>query len=118
MYKRQEWDALLERVHSPAHTVRVGLVGKYVDLPDAYLSVTEALRAGGFANNAKVEIKWIVSDDCETESGAAKNLSDVMQFAFRGDLEFEALKANLVRSSTHGRRRFQLLVSVLVCNAW
>jgi len=68
----QEWDALLERVHKPAHTVRVGLVGKYVDLPDAYLSVTEALRAGGFANNAKVEIKWIVSDDCESDAGAEK----------------------------------------------
>jgi len=73
----QEWDALLERVHKPAHTVRVGLVGKYVDLPDAYLSVTEALRAGGFANNAKVEIKWIVSDDCESDAGAEKNLSNV-----------------------------------------
>ncbi|MEY3715217.1 MAG: hypothetical protein RL155_92, partial [Actinomycetota bacterium] len=73
----QEWDALLERVHKPAHTVKVGLVGKYVDLPDAYLSVTEALRAGGFANNAKVEIKWIVSDDCESAAGAEKNLSDV-----------------------------------------
>ena len=70
----QEWDALLDRVHNPAHTVRVGLVGKYVDLPDAYLSVTEALRAGGFANNAKVEIKWVVSDDCESDVGAEKNL--------------------------------------------
>ena len=72
-----EWDALLKRVHKPAHTVRVGLVGKYVDLPDAYLSVTEALRAGGFANNAKVEIKWIVSDDCESDAGAEKNLHNV-----------------------------------------
>ena len=72
-----EWDALLKKVHHPAHVVRVALVGKYVDLPDAYLSVTEALRAGGFANNAKVEIKWVVSDDCETAEGAEKLLSDV-----------------------------------------
>ncbi|MCX6430262.1 MAG: CTP synthase [Actinobacteria bacterium] len=73
----KEWNALLERVHHPAHHVKVALVGKYVDLPDAYLSVTEALRAGGFANNAKIEIKWVVSDDCETEAGAKEHLGDV-----------------------------------------
>lgn len=72
-----EWDSLLEKVHKPAKRVTVGLVGKYVDLPDAYLSVTEALRAGGFANNAKVDIKWIGSDECETPEGAKKHLSDV-----------------------------------------
>jgi CTP synthase len=73
----KSWDALLERVHKPAHEVTVGLVGKYIDLPDAYLSVSEALRAGGFANNARVTIKWVASDDCETPEGAAKVLKDV-----------------------------------------
>ena len=72
-----EWDGLLAKVHHPAHQVRVALVGKYVDLPDAYLSVTEALRAGGFGNNAKVEIKWVASDTCETWEGAKLHLSDV-----------------------------------------
>ena len=72
-----EWDQLLHRVHNPSRTVKVALVGKYVDLPDAYLSVTEALRAGGFDNNVKVEIKWVVSDECETDDGARKQLSDV-----------------------------------------
>ncbi|MFM8328837.1 MAG: CTP synthase, partial [Actinomycetales bacterium] len=72
-----EWDQLLKTVHNPAATVKVALVGKYIDLPDAYLSVSEALRAGGFANNAKVEIKWVTSDDCETPEGAARNLGDV-----------------------------------------
>ena len=71
-----EWDELLERVHNPAHQVSVALVGKYVDLPDAYLSVTEALRAGGFANNAKVNIKWVASDDCESAEGALAALKD------------------------------------------
>ena len=71
------WDDLLKRVHHPAHEVTVALVGKYIDLPDAYLSVTEALRAGGFANNAKVNIRWVASDDCETEAGAKKALGDV-----------------------------------------
>ncbi|MEU7478080.1 CTP synthase [Lentzea sp. NPDC042327] len=69
------WGDLLERVHNPAETVKIALVGKYVDLPDAYLSVTEALRAGGFAHHAKVEIKWVPSDECQTPEGAARALS-------------------------------------------
>ena len=72
-----EWDDLLKKVHHPKHHIRVGLVGKYIDLPDAYLSVSEALRAGGFANEAKIEIVWIASDECETREGAAKNLGNV-----------------------------------------
>jgi CTP synthase len=72
-----QWDDLLRRVHEPDHDVTVALVGKYIDLPDAYLSVTEALRAGGFANSARVNIRWVPSDDCATDEGAAKNLSDV-----------------------------------------
>lgn len=70
-----EWDALLQKVHHPKHHVRVGLVGKYIDLPDAYLSVSEALRAGGFANEAKIEIVWIPSDECESAEGAKKHLN-------------------------------------------
>ena len=72
-----EWDDLLRRVHDPQETVRIALVGKYVDLSDAYLSVVEALRAAGFKHRAKVEIRWVGSDDCETASGAAALLDDV-----------------------------------------
>lgn len=69
------WQPLLQAVHEPKHEVSIGLVGKYIDLPDAYLSVTEALRAGGFANHATVNLVWIASDDCDTPEGAAKKLS-------------------------------------------
>lgn len=71
------WDELLRVVHQPKHSVTVALVGKYIDLPDAYLSVTEALRAGGFANDCRVNIKWVASDLCETPEGAKEALSDV-----------------------------------------
>ncbi|MFE3260985.1 CTP synthase [Nocardia sp. NPDC059091] len=71
------WGDLLDRVHNPREAVTVALVGKYVDLPDAYLSVTEALRAGGFASRAKVNIRWVQSDECETEAGARSHLADV-----------------------------------------
>ncbi len=72
-----EWDELLRRVHRPAHQVEVALVGKYIDLPDAYLSVTEALRAGGFAEDAKVNIRWVASDPCATPEGARRELRGV-----------------------------------------
>ena len=68
------WDDLLRRVHHPAKQVTIGLVGKYVDLPDAYLSVTEAMRAGGFHNDCRVEIRWVTSDDCVTMEGAREQL--------------------------------------------
>jgi CTP synthase len=71
------WDELLDRVHAPAHHVEVALVGKYIDLPDAYLSVTEALRAGGFHHQAKVKIRWVTSDDCQTPEGAKRALGGV-----------------------------------------
>lgn len=71
------WDELLHRVHQPAHQVEVALVGKYIDLPDAYLSVTEALRAGGFHHDAKVVIRWVRSDDCQTPEGARLALEGV-----------------------------------------
>jgi CTP synthase len=72
-----QWDDLLRRVHHPAEEVTVALVGKYVDLPDAYLSVAEALRAGGFAHEAKVNLRWVPSDECQTAEGAARHLADV-----------------------------------------
>ena len=71
------WNDLLDRVHHPKEEVTIALVGKYIDLPDAYLSVSEALRAGGFANHAKAAIRWVHSDDCETPEGAARLLHDV-----------------------------------------
>ena len=70
------WEDLLDRVRKPRNEVTVALVGKYIDLPDAYLSVTEALRAGGFANKAKANVVWVASDSCVTPEGAAQQLKD------------------------------------------
>ncbi len=72
-----DWNVLLDHVHRPSGKAVVGLVGKYVDLPDAYLSVAEALRAGGFHHDARVEIRWVPSDLCATAAGAAQALADV-----------------------------------------
>jgi CTP synthase len=90
-----EWDALLEKVHHPKHHIKVGLVGKYIDLPDAYLSVSEALRAGGFANQAKVEIVWIASDECETPEGAKKHLEHVDAICVPGGFGVRGIEGKL-----------------------
>ena len=90
-----EWEDLLDRVHNPKHEVTVALVGKYIDLPDAYLSVTEALRAGGFANFAKVNIKWVTSDSCATDLQAAENLSDVDAVCVPGGFGVRGIEGKL-----------------------
>ncbi|MFO6450511.1 CTP synthase [Corynebacterium amycolatum] len=71
------WGDLLERVHNPKGEVTVALVGKYIDLPDAYLSVAEAVRAAGFAHRVKANIRWVASDDCETPEGLKKDMAGV-----------------------------------------
>ena len=70
------WNDLLDRVHHPKEEVTIALVGKYVDLHDAYLSVCEALRAGGFANHAKVVIRWVPSTTARL-GGRGRILSEV-----------------------------------------
>ena len=63
-----EWRALVERIHHQSKVVRIGLVGKYVQLHDAYLSVAEALRHAGYALDARVEIEWIDSEALTEEN--------------------------------------------------
>ncbi|MGH2928575.1 MAG: CTP synthase, partial [Solirubrobacteraceae bacterium] len=89
------WDELLRRVHAPAHELTIGLVGKYVDLPDAYLSVTEALRHGGFANDARVVIKWVTSDDCATDEGATAALGEVDAVCVPGGFGVRGIEGKL-----------------------
>jgi CTP synthase len=60
-----EWEILVDRVETALTPVRVGIIGKYVSLPDAYLSVVESLKHGGFFHAAKVEIEWIQAEDVE-----------------------------------------------------
>jgi CTP synthase len=98
------WGDLLDRVHRPSRTVTVALVGKYVDLPDAYLSVTEALRAGGFAHRTRVEIRWVPSDDCATPAGAAAALSGVDGVLIPGGFGVRGIEGK-VGAIRHARER-------------
>ena len=99
-----EWDDLLRRVHDPQETVRIALVGKYVDLSDAYLSVSEALRAAGFKHRAIVEIRWVGSDDCETPSGAATVLDDVHGVLIPGGFGIRGIEGK-IGAIQHARSR-------------
>jgi len=61
------WRELVGRIEAADRRCRIGLIGKYVRLPDAYLSVVESLRHAGFAHAANVDIEWIASDELETD---------------------------------------------------
>jgi CTP synthase len=89
------WGDLLDRVHQPKQTVTIALVGKYIDLPDAYLSVTEALRAGGFAHRSRVQIRWVKSDDCETPEGAAAALAGADGICIPGGFGVRGIEGKL-----------------------
>jgi CTP synthase len=97
-----QWHDLLDRVHNSNQIIRVAMVGKYVDLPDAYLSVAEALRAGGFANRVKIEIKWVASDDCATAAGAKAALSEIDAICVPGGFGVRGIEGKL-GALKHGR---------------
>jgi CTP synthase len=99
-----EWDDLLRRVHEPHEIVRIALVGKYVELSDAYLSVTEALRAGGFKHHAKVELVWVASDDCGSAAGAASALGDVHGVLIPGGFGIRGIEGK-IGAIHHARTR-------------
>src|SRR5690349_5168486 len=89
------WQRVLNAVHNPKHEVTIGLVGKYIDLPDAYLSVTEALKAGGFAQETHVNIRWIPSDECETPEGAEKALGPLDGIVIPGGFGIRGIEGKI-----------------------
>jgi CTP synthase len=98
------WGDLLDRVHNPKSEVTVALVGKYIDLPDAYLSVSEALRAGAFAHRSKVKIKWVASDECETVAGAEKALAGIDGVVIPGGFGIRGIEGK-IGALKHTRER-------------
>ena len=66
-----DWQEIVDRLNSPKHIVKIGIVGKYVELQDSYKSMAEALIHGGIAHNAKVELQWIEAEEIEAKGAAA-----------------------------------------------
>ncbi|MER7444486.1 CTP synthase [Micromonospora avicenniae] len=103
------WDDLLERVHQPRHTVTVAVVGKYVDLPDAYLSVSEAIRAAGFGHRARVQLRWVPSDECVTVAGASAALAGVDGIVIPGGFGVRGIEGKIGASRYARENRIPLL---------
>jgi CTP synthase len=98
-----EWEGLVSRIESVTRAVRIGIIGKYVSLPDAYLSVVEALKHGGFHHGAGVEVEWIQAEDTEglLAEGRLRDLDGVVipgGFGERG-VEGKIAAANYTREN-------------------
>jgi CTP synthase len=63
------WRELVQHINAPKESVRIAVVGKYVELPDAYISVREALYHAGWSNNRAIQVDWILSEDLEHDKG-------------------------------------------------
>ncbi len=103
------WGDLLDRVHHPQEEVTIALVGKYLELPDAYLSVVEALRAGGFAHRAQVNVAWVASDDCRTPDDAARQLADIDGICIPGGFGIRGVEGKIGAVSYARRQSIPIL---------
>jgi CTP synthase len=103
------WGGLLDRVHNPQGEVTVALVGKYIDLPDAYLSVAEAIRAGAFGAHQKAKVRWVAADDCATPEGAAEQLGDVDAVVVPGGFGIRGIEGKISAITYCREHRIPLL---------
>ncbi len=95
----KDWEKLIGKIANPQRTVKVAIAGKYTKLNDAYISVVESLKHAGYANDAKVEIKWLASDECTSLEQAAKMLEDVDALLVPGGFGVRGIegKINIIR---------------------
>ena len=101
----REWNQMLDRIRQSREHVTIGLVGKYVKLRDAYLSVAEALRHGGYANGAQVEIRWIEAETV-TEESAEVILGDCDGILVPGGFGDRGIEGKI--AAAHYARRYQI----------
>jgi CTP synthase len=99
-----DWEALVQRVEGATRPVRIGLIGKYVSLPDAYLSVVEALKHGGFQHGAQVELEWIQAEEVEglLAAGRLRNLDGIVIPGGFGERGIEGKVAAATYARTEG----------------
>ena len=89
------WTKMVEKIKNPKKLIKVALAGKYTKLNDAYLSVVESLKHAGYEHDAKIEIKWIVSDDCIDEEKTKEALSDVQALVVPGGFGVRGIEGKL-----------------------
>ena len=93
------WETLVERIKNPKGTVRVAIAGKYTKLSDAYISVVESLKHAGYADDVKVEVKWINSEDCLDYASCKELMKDVQAVVVPGGFGVRGIegKLNVIR---------------------
>lgn len=89
------WVNLVEKIKNPTKTVKIAIAGKYTKLSDAYISVVESLKHAGYANNAKVEIKWINSEECIDQKACKEMLKDVQGLVVPGGFGVRGIEGKL-----------------------
>ncbi len=99
-----EWSRLVRRALAPEETVRVAVVGKYVSLPDAYLSVVEALAHAGVHHGAQVEIVWVPADELQSPGAAARALSGAHGIVVPGGFGVRGIEGKIA-AARHARER-------------
>lgn len=109
-----EWKELVNKVSNLSQTITIGLVGKYVELPDAYISVVESLRHAGYAFDTDVKVKWINAEEV-TENNIAELTSGTDGILCRADSETAVLKAKSSRQNTRAKTTFRSWVFAWAC---
>lgn len=89
------WKELVSRINNPKETVKIAIAGKYTKLSDAYISVVEALKHAGYEHSAKVEIKWLNSEDCVEEKQCKELLKDVSGVVVPGGFGIRGIEGKL-----------------------
>jgi len=90
-----EWEQMVSKLRKPKYKVSVAIVGKYTQHGDAYISITEALKHGGIANDASVEVKWVESDDLEENSNVREYLSGVDGILVPGGFGYRGIEGKI-----------------------
>lgn len=91
----EDWKELVNRIKNPQKTITIAIAGKYTKLSDAYISVVESLKHAGYRNNAKVEIKWINSEECNEYGECKKLLKDVQGLVVPGGFGVRGIEGKL-----------------------
>jgi CTP synthase len=103
-----KWKAMVERIKSPTRTTEIAIVGKYVELPDAYLSVAEALRSAGSEHGAKVNLRWVNSENIEKE-GVERYLTGVDGILVPGGFGYRGIEGKIEASRYAREQRIPFL---------
>ena len=119
-YKRADlksWEALVERIRNPKRTIEVAIAGKYTKLSDAYISVVEALKHAGYANEAKINIHWINSEDCVDYENCKELMSGIHAVVVPGGFGVRGIegKLNVIRYARENNLTFLGLCLGMQC---